>query len=344
MRGAYRLTDSLGRELANTLTPSQTAALLAAPDGGVSNIGGVRTRIGVFAGASGSVALASTDPDLVASKKVFRAKLEILHDCLGDLAAIVDAAEERSRVSSRRLIHNLTSLNGHMIQDIYSVMSQDRLAGNIRRSIPLIVGEMQGKKVYEFAKCFLSLAKHSAAMKNEFSVFKKIGALDAAVEKQSHVMHKIVMNVAYLFFTDFADKNSYINVAMSTVRVPLDYEFAFVAFYHLFDNAAKYICPETQLEVRIQKSDRDVSIEFKMLSLEIADDEIGRLTNEGFSGRWPRHLDLHGSGVGLSLVDRVMKLHSGTLAVTREVAGGCIKDAIPYQVNTFALRFPLPDT
>ncbi len=339
MKGNYKVIDSAGRVVLNTLNRDEEECF---SDGkvGVLSLHGGKARLGSRSNAIGSVFLASRDPSLVKSGKVFKSSLNLLVESLEYLIAAVISSEEKSTAKSKRLVHNLTSLNGHMIHDLYVVLPQERLAGNIRKEIPFIASEMKGAKADDFAKCFLSLAKHSAAMKNEFSVFKKINSLETSVNKRSHSLHKVLMNVAYLFFSDFADVDSFVDIAESDLKVQIDYECAFVALYHLFDNAAKYVCRGTNLDISIASIPGGALISFSMCSLAIAESELDQLALEGFSGTLPRRLELNGDGVGLSLVQRVMDLHGGSLQIRTDPQTKFLKDDAEYQRNTFVLTFP----
>lgn len=336
-RSRYSLVVG-GRTLVSQLSDEELG-LFAGAVRGTGSVQGRKVRFGKFVGDYGEVRLVTEDPDLVASRRQFDVRIGVIYDAIPTITEVASSAEDRFLARSRRLIHNLTSLNGHMIQDIYSVISQDRLAGNVRRSIPLIEEEMKGQKSSSFAKAFLSLAKHSAAMKNEFAVFRKSDNLNEAVELKSHNLHKVVMNVAYLFFSDFADAKSFVNVRHAVLRARADYEFAFVAIYHLFDNAAKYICPETNLDVSISQEGELAKIEFEMRSLVIWPEEAPNLTLEGYSGEWPKRRSLNGDGVGLSVVDRVMRMQGGRLDFLGNSDSQFEFDGVPYQKNRFFLYF-----
>lgn len=340
MKGTCKITDNSGRVVINTLSNQEQEAV-SADRFGVLNLQGGKTRIGKKEDASGIMVFASRDPDLLKSAKVFNAHLDVLSHSMDFLVSQIAAAEERSAAKSRRLVHNLTTLNGHMIQDIYSVLPQERLAGSIRRGIPFIAKEMQGQKAHDFARCFLSMAKNSTAMKNEFSVFKKIDLLETSVDKRPHSAHKVVMNVGYLFFTDFADMDSFVDVSESDLKVFMDYECAFVALYHLFDNASKYICRGTNLDISITSDTEGTAISYSMCSLPISDTDLSQLFAEGFSGDAPKKLGLHGDGVGMSLVKRVMDMHEGKIEIIRDPKSTFIKDESEYQRNTFKLTFPM---
>jgi len=342
MKDKCKIVDALGRTVFNTLTSSEED-LFANDQTGVVRVLNDKSRIGSICGPAGEVYLVSRDSDSLKSAKVFKKRLQVIFDGLTFICDSISAAEERSMANSKRLVHNLTSLNGHMIQDLYSVISQDRLAGNIRRSIPLLAGEMRRDgKTEEFARCFLSLAKHSAAMKNEFSVFKKIGVLQAAIDKRPHSLHKVIMNVAYLFFSDFADIHSYVSVSESAVKAPIDYECTFVALYHLLENATKYICPRTDVSISISSgvSPDSAVVSIDMYSLPILESELEDIFSEGFSGSVPRSLGRSGDGVGLSLVRRVMDLHQGEILVRTDPNDFRLHEDIRYQKNVFVLQFP----
>ncbi|MGY6517559.1 MAG: hypothetical protein ACXIUZ_02485 [Lysobacteraceae bacterium] len=328
-----------GRTLVRQLS-EEDLRLFSDADRGSLVVQGKKIRFGSVIGQLGEVKLVTEDPGLVKSRKKFDVHIGAIYDAIPSITELASQAEDRFLARSRRLIHNLTSLNGHMIQDIYSVISQDKLAGNVRRSIPLIEEEMKGRNSIAFAKTLLSLAKHSAAMKNEFAVFRKADNLNESADLKNHRLHKVVMNVAYLFFSDFADAGSFINVKQSTLRAQADYEFAFVALYHLFDNAAKYICPNTNLEVGIYQVDGSVRVEFDMQSLAIGPEEIPQLTLEGYSGVWPKKCSRSGDGVGLSVVDRVMRIQGGGLELVVNSDGQFEVDGVPYQNNRFILIFP----
>lgn len=339
MKGNWKLIDSTGKLVFSSLSPEEEAIFVAGKYGVMDVQGLGRTRLGVLKGVGGTAYLASRDPDLVKSARVFGAVLETILGGMDYTRGAIFAVQERLAANSKRLVHNLTSLNGHMIQDLYSVIPQERLAGNIRRSVPLLAAEMRGNKVEEFARCFLSLAKHSAAMKNEFSVFKKLDSLEVAIQRRAHSAHKILMNVAYLFFSDFADKGSYVNITPSDLKMSVDYECAFVAIYHMLDNAAKYICPGTDLDISIKQSGDKCELFFSMCSLPILEGELEKVAMEGFSGSYPQKLGLSGDGVGLGLISKVMYLHEGDLEITPDSSIRFVKNDVEYQRNTFSLRF-----
>lgn len=334
-----RLVDSSGKVLIDQLDDELRRIAESKTTGAIRTSHG-NLRVGFLESSLGSLYFATNDSDMLRSSRLFKSVSSAILSSILHIEKISRSIEDRSRLKNKRLIHNLTSLNGHMIQDLYSVISQDKLAGNVRRSVPLIAEEMRGKKSIDFAKCFLSFAKNSAAMKAEFSVFKKIDVDNPIIDKSHHMVHKVAMNVAYLFFSDFADKNCFINVSNTPIKAKIDYEFALVALYHLLDNAAKYIRPGTNLNVGFQDSRVGVSISFEMNSLAIKSDEVGKLIEEGYSGESSRKLGLNGDGVGMSLVQKVMNLHGGSLTISPDFSSLEIFENNDYQKNKFVLFFP----
>lgn len=339
MNTRIKIVDSSGKIILNSLRgPEESAFVTGAV--GIINLSSGKVRLGVSRSNSGEIFLASNEPDHLKSNRVFQTALELIASTAKYISSEVEAVEERAATRSRRLIHNLTSLNGHMIQELYSVVPQERLAGSGRRFLPNLMAEMRGPKAADFARCFFSIAKHSAAMKNEFSVFRKIASLDLATDKRNHYVHKVIMNVAYLFFSEFSDVNVFVSIAPSETKAWLDYECVFVALYHLFDNASKYVCHGTDVDVAVDTKDGFARITLDMQSLAIDPGTELTLMKEGYSGPAAIQLGLNGDGVGLGLVLKVMEMHAGHFIITPDASTRYSVDGVTYQRNRFSLLFP----
>lgn len=97
-------------------------------------------------------------------QKLFREKLEGLAYAFPDLVIARKEIEDRTRILEQqkvnRLVHNLSSINAHNIQEIYDLVPQDILSRNWRNQMDYIQKEIEldSRKA---AMMFLRLAKHS---------------------------------------------------------------------------------------------------------------------------------------------------------------------------------------
>ncbi|WP_457289631.1 sensor histidine kinase [Pedobacter sp. UYP24] len=275
---------------------------------------------------------------------MFREKLEALSYAYYDLLIPKEQYEkdakriEQQRVN--RLVHNLTSINAHNIQEIYNLVPQDLLTSDYQKQLDFIQSELR-KNTKKAAIMFLRIAKHNIHMKSEFSIYKKLDREDAVMEFRNHPVQKVLMNVLHTFFTDFTNKGIYVKVGEFFGKVLIDYESIQVALYHLIENASKYTMPDSSIEILFQEKGMFIDVRFKMKSLYIGVEETDKIFTEGFSGKTAKESKLNGDGIGMWQINQMMKLNNGSIRV---IAGEEITkiDDFVYSNNEFILRFQKP--
>ena len=178
-------------------------------------------------------------------------------------------------------------------------------------------------------------------MKTEFSVFKKLFVAQPEMRPTFHVVHKVLMNVLYLFFPDFTDKDVDVVVEQSDSKAYFDYESMHVALYHMIDNAAKYTKPKSTLRISIVTEASKLKISFQMCSLKILKEEQERIFEEGFSGSISEKTGKSGDGVGMSLVKRIIESNNGTIIAHSVDRSNETFFNIEYQTNEFVIKLPL---
>jgi signal transduction histidine kinase len=296
-------------------------------------------RGGVMLSRSGTVFGFSTHRDYLRSTQRFRTTLDTILNSLDFLLDATRSHSESVNASTRRLIHNLTSLNAHNIQEIYSLVPQDLLASKTKGHVD-VVQNIVTESPRDVALALLAIARANASMKTEFSVFKNLFNPQPSLQKKHHVVHKVLMNVLYLFFPDFTDKGVHVSVDESTLSAWFDYESIHVALYHLIDNASKYVKPRSDLRIRIKEHNEQVALAFEMRSLKILKEEVTRLFDEGFSGGLAEKTGKSGGGIGTFLIKKVLELNNGAIDIkifpeTIETLMG-----IEYQDNVFEIFLP----
>lgn len=115
-----------------------------------------------------------------------------------------------------------------------------------------------------------------------------------------------------------------VRLVVSNVPWPLpavtgDRDLLGLVFYNLVDNALKFTNPGDTVEIRASE-DRHAVEEGRWVVIEVADtgpgiapEELPRLFDELYRGTNARGIE--GSGLGLSLVRRVIDRHTGTIAI-----------------------------
>ncbi len=277
-----------------------------------------KRRIGIIKNQRGTTFLCC---DRDKTTKLFQNKLEILAYAFHDLILPKKNIEVESKYIEQkrvnRLVHNLTSINAHNIQEIYDIVPQEILTANLSNQIKHIEKEIK-KNPRKAALMFLRIAKHNIHMKSEFSIYKKLDRSNPTLDIRRHPIRKVLLNVLHTFFIDFSDKNVNVIVNEYSGYIKFDYETIQVAFYHFLDNAAKYTKPNSELKISFFEEKEDLRIVFEMISLSIEDDELEKIFTEGYSGKNANRTQKNGEGIGLWRIIQMFNLNNAKLIIERD--------------------------
>lgn len=280
--------------------------------------------------------------DKTKTTKLFREKLESLSIVFPDLVVNKNEIEESIKTSEQlkvnRLVHNLTSINAFNIQEIYALVPQSTLSSNWKDQLNVIQKEIK-KNPKQAAMTFLRLAKNNIHMKSEFSIYRKLDRRDKIdLEFQTFNLKTVVLNVLHTFFSDFSDKNIYVDVADFYEKVKIDYETIQVALYHLIENALKYSRPNSSISIEFDSDDNNIHAKFFMSSIYIKEEERDLIFKEGYSGEIARKMKKSGDGIGMWRIKQMMELNGGSFYAD---FGDDISNVIGFDFanNVFILTF-----
>ncbi|WP_298485633.1 ATP-binding protein [uncultured Maribacter sp.] len=273
--------------------------------------------------------------------KLFKSKLEALSYAYYDLVIpreqIISEVKKSEQKKVNRLVHNLTSINAHNIQEIYNLIPQEILSSNWRNQIEYIQKELDNDK-YKASMVFLRIAKHNIHMKSEFSIYRKLDRDDNAdLEFTVYPFRVVLLNVLHTFFGDFTSKNIYVQVSDFYGKILIDYETIQVALYHLLENSAKYSKPDTNILIDFKDNDKTIVMSIQMISLHIPENERERILLEGVSGVTAKKIGKQGDGIGMWRIKQMIELNNGKFEIK---CGDGIENfrGIPFSENTFNIE------
>lgn len=274
----------------------------------------------------------SDNIDRIKSKKA----LELEIDAFLAAAPAIDAANQRAEGRTRRLLHNLKSLTAKTSQEIFALAQQNKLLGNPREVVPYLASEIR-ENIDGTARALLEILKHQAAQKAEYMAFDRLSGKLEPGSLELHEVHRVLMNVFYLFFGDFIEKRIRAVVEPTRIQARFDYDSIHVCIYYLVENSAKYARSSSEFSVTVaQNADGLVDIRFSMESLSIKPEEQDLIFEEGYSGANAVDAGLSGAGLGLYLARTMARINSGNLNVIVGKATGGLK----FARNTFILTLP----
>lgn len=276
--------------------------------------------------------------DKTKTTKLFRQKIEALSYSVPDLKIPINEIRNEEQKKVNRLVHNLTSINAHNIQEIYDLVPQEILAQNWRKQLEFIKEEIQ-KDLDKAALTFLRIAKHNTHMRSEFSIYRKIERDDnIELDSRNHKLRNVLLNTLHTFFSDFSKRNIYVDVEEFYYQVRFDYETIQVALYHLIENAAKYALANTTIYITASENETQVNLKFQMISAHVKPEERLNVLKEGISGEMARKMNKQGDGIGMWRINQMMEINDGSF----ETEFGAINESkmgFDFSHNIFILKF-----
>ncbi|MEE1961073.1 ATP-binding protein [Allomuricauda taeanensis] len=270
--------------------------------------------------------------------KLFKQKIEALSYCVPELKIPISEIRNEEQKKVNRLVHNLTSINAHNIQEVYDLVPQEILAQNWRKQLDFIKEEIE-KDMDKAALMFLRIAKHNTHMRSEFSIYRKLERDDnIELDKKEHNLRNVLLNTLHTFFSDFSKQNVYVEVDDFFFKVSFDYETIQVALYHLIENAAKYTLYNTKVSITAFESDEWINLKFDMTSIHVTEDEKEEIMKEGVSGKMAKKMQKQGDGIGMWRIDQMLKINDGEFEA---IFGGVSESKMGFDFsnNIFIMKF-----
>jgi len=103
-----------------------------------------------------------------------------------------------------------------------------------------------------------------------------------------------------------------------------------IVFNNLISNAIKYNNNGGSVKCSITESEKEIVINISDTGIGMKDDEISKLFNEFYRIRNERTKNISGSGLGLSIVKKIIDYYRGNISV----------DSIPDEGTTFMIKLP----
>ena len=92
-----------------------------------------------------------------------------------------------------------------------------------------------------------------------------------------------------------------------------------VAISNIIDNSCKY-SPDHSVDIKIEHSDKDIAIVFNDKGIGISEEELQKVFEPFY--RASNAITYPGTGIGLQLVNQIIKKHNGTIKITSQLGRG----------------------
>jgi K+-sensing histidine kinase KdpD len=286
-------------------------------------------REGISVNRIGTIYLLAYDSDLIKSSRLFNEKMRVLKDFIGNISKIRDSI-------IKDLLHNLTAIHGHNIQEVHYLIPEYLMLNDIRKQKEkikeIIVGNLD-----DTASALIKIIRNNKIMNAEFQNIRVLHGEVPVLEFSKHPIHKVIQSLIYLYLPDFQEKEIRINNNLNSDVIRLDHSTFTDGMIPILENCIKYTKNKTILSFDYYWEDDVFIIKLCMESLRILPNEIKRITDKKFSGSVARSLKRHGSGLGMYHSKKLLELNKIIIDISSNGNEGDI-----YGKNTFYLKFLKP--
>lgn len=286
--------------------------------------------------------LACYDPSI--TNKIFSHYFKVFTVLSREMINNIETTKNKESQKTRRLKHNLINHNINILQELYKLIPQDAFKAGANH-VDIIQNGIS-KDIKKSAFTYLKVLKSSNLMRAEFDVYEILDKENPDLDFYEHKIHKVIILTLNPFWLDLVEKKITISIQGSLEKVIIDYKTISVALSHIFDNAAKYIMPNSEFKIYFKVLNDVVSIEFDMISLRVEPDEIENIFSEEVSGYWSEQLELAGDGIGMYMIYKLVKMNHGVVTFKANVdKNKAMKyNNIPYENNKIIIdlknKFP----
>jgi len=120
----------------------------------------------------------------------------------------------------------------------------------------------------------------------------------------------------------------------SSDKVPVikgDMNAILQVFYNLVDNAIKFSGTSREVDISLFSRDDEVLFCVKDYGIGISSKDQGKIFDRFYRGDEPQRLGIKGSGIGLTIVQKIIEAHKGHLTV----------ESKPGEGSTFCVHLPI---
>lgn len=212
--------------------------------------------------------------------------------------------------------HELRTPLAAIIAELEIASTRERTTREYREIIGLILQD--ARRLVKLSNGLLDLAK--ASYDQSEIAFKELRLDELILDTRQNVLKSNPGYKVNIIFEREIEDDDFISVLGNEYLLK-------VAFTNLIENGCKF-SDDKQSAISISFYERNVIIRFSDTGIGIAPEELANIFTPFFRGSNQKYTD--GNGIGLSLTDKIIRLHKGSLSVASRLREG----------TTFTIELP----
>lgn len=198
----------------------------------------------------------------------------------------------------------------------------------------LEMGRVPGEeKKHHYYRIIMNESTRLTQLINNILDFSRIESQKKKYSMIDQDLYLLVRDTLDVYKYHFEQKGFHIRTDLEKdlPNVWIDSESIKLAFVNLLDNAMKFSPGSRDIVIRLKKAGESIVLSVQDFGIGIPESELGKIFDKFYRVGGTLVHNTKGSGLGLSLVRHIMKIHQGKVRVESKSGSG----------STFSLVFPL---
>lgn len=149
-----------------------------------------------------------------------------------------------------------------------------------------------------------------------------IANMEHELEMRGFSIQQLVNDVVKELSDIAEEKNISVTADCGDIYICGDYKLLYRAFYNLTENAIKYNITGGNVEIFAKSKAKNITVTVSDTGIGIPNSQKEQIFNAFYRVDKSRSREMGGAGLGLSLVDTIIKKHGGTITVSDNKGGG----------------------
>lgn len=183
----------------------------------------------------------------------------------------------------------------------------------------------------EYETLTAAFQKQISRLRNLVTELLAIANMEDDLEKQDIPLKQLLEEVLKELSPIAEKKNVALTLLCNEINIIGDKGLLYRAFYNLIENAIKYNIPDGNVTVKVTvNKDNTIIVTIEDTGIGIPDSLKKQIFEPFYRVDKSRSREMGGAGLGLSLVDSIVKKHGGIITVSdRDGGGSCFTVTIP---------------
>ncbi|TCP32295.1 signal transduction histidine kinase [Scopulibacillus darangshiensis] len=196
----------------------------------------------------------------------------------------------------------LTSISGFA-----KILQNDELSPSERKHYADII-ELESRRLSKLSDNLLKLT----SLESEHHPFERVPY------RLDHQLREIVL----AFEPQWTDKSIEMDISLDKTEIIADRELMNQVWNNLINNSIKFTPEDARIKVELQKNDQEAVVRISDTGIGISKENLAHIFERFYKADKSRTRSVNGSGLGLSIVKKIISMHKGIIQVDSEPGKG----------------------